>query len=94
MAGVDKPQLLSCLFTRPFRRGAAEIFKNTFQEVHLLIYGVLIVLVVLFLPEGIVGSLSQYFRRPGSPPPLAVGQAEAAPCEGAGVNASAQSYRP
>jgi branched-chain amino acid transport system permease protein len=41
---------------------AAEIFKTQFQESHLLIYGVLIVLVVLFLPEGIVGSLEQRLR--------------------------------
>jgi len=36
---------------------AAEIFKNIFKEAHLLIYGVLIVIVVLFMPEGIVGTL-------------------------------------
>jgi branched-chain amino acid transport system permease protein len=34
---------------------AGELFKNVFQEAHLLIYGVLLVVVVLFLPEGIVG---------------------------------------
>ncbi len=43
--------------------GASEIFKNRFQESHLLIYGILIVLVVLFLPEGIVGGLEHLFRR-------------------------------
>lgn len=42
---------------------AAEVFKNIFQEAHLLIYGVLIVIVVLFLPEGIVGTISQRMRR-------------------------------
>jgi branched-chain amino acid transport system permease protein len=42
---------------------ASEIFKNQFQESHLLIYGVLIIVVVLFLPEGIVGGLEQRFRR-------------------------------
>ncbi len=40
----------------------SEIFKTQFQESHLLIYGVLIVLVVLFLPEGIVGSLEERLR--------------------------------
>jgi len=35
---------------------AAEIFKNVFKEAHLLIYGVLIVVVVLFMPDGIVGT--------------------------------------
>ena len=42
---------------------ASEIFKNQFQEGHLLIYGVLIVVVVLFLPEGIAGGIKQLFRR-------------------------------
>ena len=34
---------------------ASEIFKNTFKEAHLLIFGVLLVVVVLFLPGGIMG---------------------------------------
>jgi branched-chain amino acid transport system permease protein len=38
---------------------ASEIFKNVFKEANLLIYGVLIVLVVLFMPEGIVGTVTQ-----------------------------------
>jgi branched-chain amino acid transport system permease protein len=42
---------------------ASELFKNQFQESHLLIYGVLIVVVVLFLPEGIVGGLQHMFKR-------------------------------
>jgi len=41
---------------------ATELFKNVFKEAHLLIYGVLIVLVVLFLPEGIVGTLGHWWR--------------------------------
>lgn len=41
---------------------AAEMFKNIFKEAHLLIYGVLIVIVVLFLPEGIVGTISNKLR--------------------------------
>ena len=50
--------------------GASELFKNRFQESHLLIYGVLIVVVVLFLPEGIVG-LQRLFRRRPLPPSAA-----------------------
>jgi branched-chain amino acid transport system permease protein len=42
---------------------ASELFKNQFQESHLLIYGILIVVVVLFLPEGIVGGVRQLVRR-------------------------------
>lgn len=55
---------------------ASELFKNRFQEIHLLIYGVLIVLVVLFLPEGIVGGLERLFRRRPRAP---VGPAPASP---------------
>jgi branched-chain amino acid transport system permease protein len=47
---------------------ASELFKNQFQESHLLIYGVLIVLVVLFLPEGIVGGLQHRLRKRNRPP--------------------------
>jgi branched-chain amino acid transport system permease protein len=42
---------------------AQELFKNVFHEAYQLIYGVLLVLVVLFLPEGIVGALSGRWRR-------------------------------
>jgi len=42
---------------------AAELFKDVFKEAHLLIYGVLLVVVVLFLPEGIVGTLTALLRR-------------------------------
>ena len=55
---------------------ASEVFKNTFKEAHQLIFGILLVVVVLFLPEGIVGTLNRYvtsaFRRtnpiPSNPP--------------------------
>jgi branched-chain amino acid transport system permease protein len=50
---------------------ASEVFKNQFKELHLLIYGVLIVLVVLFLPEGIVGGVRRLFRRQQKPPAVA-----------------------
>jgi branched-chain amino acid transport system permease protein len=46
---------------------AQELFKNVFHEAHLLIYGVLIVLVVLFLPEGIVGTVAARLRRKAAP---------------------------
>jgi len=42
---------------------SSEVFKNLFHEAHLLIYGVLIVVVVMFLPEGIVGALTTWWRR-------------------------------
>ncbi len=51
---------------------ANEVFKNIFKEAHLLIYGILIVLVVLFLPEGIVGTINRKFRwrKPSMPTPF------------------------
>jgi branched-chain amino acid transport system permease protein len=42
---------------------ASEIFKNTFKEAHLLIFGVLLVVVVLFLPEGIMGTVTKLLFR-------------------------------
>jgi branched-chain amino acid transport system permease protein len=42
---------------------AQELFKNWFHEAFQLIYGVLFVLVVLFLPEGIVGTSARWWRR-------------------------------
>jgi branched-chain amino acid transport system permease protein len=46
---------------------ASEVFKNVFDEAHLLIYGVLIIVVVLFLPEGIVGTVARWWRATRSP---------------------------
>jgi branched-chain amino acid transport system permease protein len=60
---------------------AAEIFKNFFKEAHLLIYGVLIVIVVLFLPEGIVGTLIRRLSSSGSGP-VAPFSPSARPAEG------------
>lgn len=47
---------------------ASEVFKNQFKESHLLIYGILIVIVVLFLPEGIIGGVAHIFRKRAKPP--------------------------
>src|SRR5690606_41659401 len=38
---------------------AAELFRTTFAQANLLIYGLLIVLVVLFMPRGIMGELER-----------------------------------
>jgi branched-chain amino acid transport system permease protein len=45
---------------------AQEQFKNWFHEAHQLIYGVLLVAVVLFLPEGIVGTFARWWRKRAS----------------------------
>jgi branched-chain amino acid transport system permease protein len=46
---------------------ASEIFKNTFKEAHQLIFGVLLVVVVLFLPGGIMGTIAGFLRRSEAP---------------------------
>jgi branched-chain amino acid transport system permease protein len=51
---------------------ASEVFKNFFKEANLLIYGVLIIVVVLFLPEGIVGTLQRKFQKEAPAPPVVV----------------------
>lgn len=35
----------------------SEVFRNIFAETHVLVYGALIILVILFLPEGILGGV-------------------------------------
>lgn len=54
---------------------ASEIFKNQFKESHLLIYGILIVVVVLFLPEGIMGGIRKLIGRVQTPKKTAVSAA-------------------
>jgi branched-chain amino acid transport system permease protein len=60
--------LLGPLIGSVVLESASEVFKNIFKEAHLLIYGVLVVLVVIFLPEGIVGTLLRKFHRRAAPP--------------------------
>jgi branched-chain amino acid transport system permease protein len=55
--------LLGPLIGSVVLESAAEVFKNVFKEAHLLIYGVLIVIVVLFMPEGIVGTFIRKLGR-------------------------------
>ena len=54
--------------------GASELFKTRFQESHLLIYGILIVVVVLFLPEGLAGGFAHRRRSRMKPAQAAAGQ--------------------
>lgn len=58
--------------------GASELFKTRFQESHLLIYGILIVVVVLFLPEGLVGGF-EHRRRGKKPSRPAAGASQGQP---------------
>jgi len=43
--------------------GSGEVFRTTFAEANMLIYGLMIMLVVMFLPRGIVGEPSRYLVR-------------------------------
>ena len=44
----------------------SEGFRNIFSEAHVLVYGLLIIIVILFLPEGIVGAaLKVYAKQSG-----------------------------
>lgn len=42
---------------------AAELFRNIFANANLLIYGVLIVVVIMFMPEGLMGEVQRYLVR-------------------------------
>jgi branched-chain amino acid transport system permease protein len=42
---------------------SSEIFRNQFANANLLIYGLLLVLVILFLPEGLLGGFRKLTRR-------------------------------
>jgi len=55
--------LLGPLLGSVILESSAEIFKTVFKEAHLLIYGVLIVVVVLFMPEGVVGTVTSKLGR-------------------------------
>jgi len=43
--------------------GSGEIFRTTFAEANMLIYGLLIMVVVIFMPRGIVGEPARYLIR-------------------------------
>ena len=40
-----------------------EAFRNIFAQAHMLVYGALIIIVILFLPEGILGGVKQLYGR-------------------------------
>ena len=41
----------------------SEVFRNLFAETHVLVYGTLIILVILFLPQGILGGVKAVHQR-------------------------------
>jgi branched-chain amino acid transport system permease protein len=41
---------------------SSEVFRNYFEQANLLIYGALLILVILFMPDGLVGGFRKIFR--------------------------------
>jgi branched-chain amino acid transport system permease protein len=48
---------------------ASEVFRNIFKQAHLLIYGLLLIFVILFLPDGLLGGIRRLMRRRLPPAP-------------------------
>jgi branched-chain amino acid transport system permease protein len=78
--------LLGPLLGSVILESSAELFKTVFKEAHLLIYGVLIVIVVLFMPEGIVGTVTSKLGRYKKMPPAAPVSVAAQEKSGAALN--------
>jgi branched-chain amino acid transport system permease protein len=45
----------------------SEIFRSQLREANLLVYGILIVIVIVYLPKGVVGALENYVYRRNHP---------------------------
>ncbi|HSE97028.1 MAG TPA: branched-chain amino acid ABC transporter permease [Blastocatellia bacterium] len=41
---------------------SSEIFRNVFEQANLLIYGALLIVVILFMPEGLIGGFQKLFK--------------------------------
>jgi branched-chain amino acid transport system permease protein len=41
---------------------SSEVFRNEFAQANLLIYGALLVIVILFMPDGLMGGFRRLFR--------------------------------
>jgi branched-chain amino acid transport system permease protein len=42
---------------------SSEIFRNVFKQANLLIYGALLIVVILFMPEGLMGGLKKLMKK-------------------------------
>jgi branched-chain amino acid transport system permease protein len=45
----------------------SEVFRSQLREANLLVYGILIVIVIVYLPKGVVGALEHYLYRRNHP---------------------------
>ena len=41
---------------------SSEVFRNVFEQANLLIYGALLIVVILFMPEGLIGGFQKLFK--------------------------------
>ncbi len=47
---------------------ASELFRSSFKQAHLIIYGVLMIVVMLFMPDGLLGQYRRWRSRPATSP--------------------------
>lgn len=47
---------------------SSEVFRNFFEQANLLIYGALLIVVILFVPDGLIGGLRRLMNRRKTPP--------------------------
>ena len=41
---------------------SSEIFRNVFKQANLLIYGLLLIAIILFMPDGLMGGVKKWMR--------------------------------
>jgi branched-chain amino acid transport system permease protein len=46
---------------------SSEVFRNVFEQANLLIYGALLIVVILFIPDGLIGGLRRLIERRKAP---------------------------
>ncbi|HEY7914107.1 MAG TPA: branched-chain amino acid ABC transporter permease [Blastocatellia bacterium] len=46
---------------------SSEVFRNVFEQANLLIYGALLIVVILFIPDGLIGGLRRLMERRKAP---------------------------
>lgn len=60
--------VIGALLALPLREFLVEAFGNAGAGTHLIVYGLLLVVIVVLLPEGLVGGLAKLRRRRVAPP--------------------------
>jgi len=42
---------------------SSEVFRNVFKQANLLIYGLLLIAIILFMPDGLMGGLRKWMNK-------------------------------